>query len=123
MTITVFLSLEIHEAPDGADPGVVAAPFVEALVLAGPHVVVMSPVVGLLVHEPVAVHHVAGVDVGHVETLIEVGAVVCQLYHLTSHVEMLVQPHLVAAAVLQRESQMVTSQHKSQRFQNGLNTV
>ncbi len=61
-----------------------------------------SPVVGLLIYEPVAVHHVAGVEVGHAETVHEVGAVLLQLHHLTSHVKVLVQPHPVAATVLQR---------------------
>lgn len=114
MTRTVSPSLEIHEPPDGADPGVVAAPLIVALVLAGPQVVVAPPVVGLLVHQPVSVHHVAGVEVGHAETVHEVGAVVGQLHHLSAHVEMLVQPHLEAAAMLQRaEGSEVTTQHKS----------
>lgn len=69
------------------------------------------PVVGLLVHEPVAIHHVAGVEVGDVETVHEVGTVVRQLSHLTSHVKMLIQPHPEAVAMLQRaEGQRVTQQ-------------
>lgn len=110
-TRTLLLSLEIHESPDGANPRVVAAPVDEALVLAGLQVVVTSPVVWLLVYEPVAVHHVAGVEVGDAITVHEVGAVVRQLHHLTSHVKMLVQPHPVAVTVLQRAGRSkITSQ-------------
>lgn len=82
------------------------------------------PVVGVLVDEPVALH-VAGVEVGHVETIHEVGAVVCQLHHLTYHVEMLVEPHPEVAAVLQRAgrsegyiSTKVTIFHTSLRILN-----
>ena len=99
----MFPSLEIREAPDGADPGAVAAPLAEAPVLAGLQVVVAPPVVGMLIQQPVAVHHVAGVEVGQTETVHEVRAVVGQLHHLASHVEVLVQPHLGAAAVLRGE--------------------
>lgn len=105
------MSLEIHESPDGAHPGVVGLPVAKALVLARLQVVVTPPVVGLFVHEPVAIHHVAGVEVGDVETVHKVGAVIRELNHLTSHVEMLVQPHPEATAVLQRaEGQRVTQQ-------------
>ena len=95
------LSLEVHDAPDGTDLRVHASPVVVPPVLAGAHVVVAAPVVGLLVHQPVAVHHVAGVEVGHAEAVHEVGAVVAQLIHLAGHVGALVQPHPEVTAVLQ----------------------
>ena len=96
-----MLSLEIHETPDGADPGAHGVPLAEAPVLAGPQVVVAPPVVGVLVQQPVAIHHVAGVEVGEAEAVHEVGAVLHQLHHLTPHVEVLEQPHPEAAAVLE----------------------
>lgn len=75
-TRTFRLSLEIHEAPDGANSGAVAPPLAEAPVLAGPQVVVTSPEVGLLIQQPVAVRHGAGVEVERAETIHEVGAVI-----------------------------------------------
>ena len=48
-----------------------------------------------------AVHHVAGVDVGHAEAVLDIGTVVVQLLHLATHVGAIVQPHPVGAAVLQ----------------------
>lgn len=103
------MSLEIHEAPDGADPGAVASPVAVAPVLPRPQVVVTPPVVGVLVQQPVAVRHAAGVEVVHAETVHEVGAVVRQLHHLTAHVEMLKQPHPEAATVLRRAGVKVHS--------------
>ena len=96
-------SSEVHDASDGTDPGAHAAPVVVPPVLAGPHVVLPAPVVGLLVHHPVSVHHVAGVEVGHVEAVHEVGAVVVQLHHLSAHVVAVVQPHPEVATVLRRQ--------------------
>ena len=95
------LSLEVHDTSDGADPGAHASPVAVSPVLARPQVVVLSPVVGLLVHEPVAVHHVAGLDVGHAVAIHDVGAVVVQLCHLAAHVVAVIDPHSVGAAVLQ----------------------
>lgn len=100
--ITILPYLKIHQSPDGTHPGVVAPPVTETLILARFQVVVTPPVVGLLVNEPVAIDHVAGVKVGDVVTVHEVGAVIPQLNHFTSHVEMFIQPHPEAATVLQK---------------------
>lgn len=80
-----------HVASDGAD---------EVAVLAGPHVHHPASVVGLLVHEPVALHHVAGHAVGHAVMLHDVFAVLHQLIHLTSKVLPLIDPHPVGSPVL-----------------------
>ena len=47
------------------EPGAAHAHVPEAPVLSGPQVHHLASVVGLLVHQPVAVHHVAGHAVGH----------------------------------------------------------
>ena len=93
-------SVEVGDPSEGADLGAQASPVVEPPVLAGPHIVLPALVVGLVVHQPVAVHHVAGVDVGHTETVLDVGAVVAQLIHLAAHVRTIVHSHSVLATVL-----------------------
>lgn len=54
---------------------------------------------GLLVHQPVAIHHVAGHAVGHAVTVHDVVTVVHQLIHLTTKVLSLVDPHPVGSPV------------------------
>lgn len=103
LTRIVFLSLEIHETSDWAHPGVCATPITEAPVLARPQVVVTAPVMGLLVHQPVAIYHAAGVEIWHTETVHKIGTVVCQLRHCASHVEMFIQPQLEGTIVLKAE--------------------
>lgn len=60
------------------------------------------PVVVLLIHQPVAICHIAGVEVGEAETVHEIRTVIRQFHHSAFHVEMLIQPHPEAATVLQR---------------------
>ena len=72
----------------------------EAPVLSGPHVHHPALVVGLLVHQPVAVHHVAGLAVGHAVTILEVLTVVHHLMHLATEVLLLVDPGPVGSPVL-----------------------
>lgn len=85
--------LIVHDAPNGADPGTPAAPLAEPLVLSGPNQVHPSPVVRVLIEEPVAVGYVAGEDVVYVETVHDAGAVVHQVHHLTSKLDPLIQTH------------------------------
>ena len=59
-----------------------------------------------------AVHHVAGVEVGETETFHKVRAVIRQLHHLTSHVKMLIQPQPEAAAMLQGEGRSKVISHQ-----------
>lgn len=94
--------VEVGDSPEGTDPWTGAAPVAVSTVLSGPQVVGPSPVVGLVVQQPVAVHHVAGVDVGHAQAVLDVGAVVADLLHLAGHVRALVQPYFIGTAVLQK---------------------
>ena len=111
-----ILFLEIHDASEGANPGAHSSPVVVLPVLSGPQVVLPALVVGLVVHQPVAVHHVAGVDVGHAETVLDIGAVVAQLHHLTSHIRAIIQPHLVVATVLWRQRMNLKVTYGFQKF-------
>ena len=72
----------------------------EAPVLAGPHVHHPASVLGLLVHQPVSVHHVAGLAVGHAVTILDVVTVVHHLMELTTEVLPLVDLHPELAPVL-----------------------
>lgn len=93
--------VEVSDPPEGTNPWTGAAPVAVSAVLPRPQVVGSSPVVGLVVQEPVAVNHVAGVNVGHAEAVLDVGAVIADLLHLAGHVGTLVQPDFVGATVLQ----------------------
>ncbi len=59
-----------------------------------------ASVVGLLIEEPVAVHHMAGLAVRHTETIHDVFTVIHQFIHLSSEVVPLVDPHSVGSPVL-----------------------
>ena len=72
----------------------------EAPVLSGSQVHHPASVVGLLVHQPVAVHHVAGLAIRHVVTVHDVVAVLHQLMHLTTEVLPLVDPYSIGPFVL-----------------------
>lgn len=93
-------SVQVADSSDGADSGADASPVAEPPVLPGPHVVRPALVVGLVVQQPVAFHHVTGVEVGHAEAVLDVWAVVQHFVHLTGHVGAFVEPHLVGATVL-----------------------
>lgn len=99
-SISWFLT-RICDAPDGADPGQIAHFQVpEIPVLAGPDVQHPASEVGLLEHQPVAVHHLAGLAVGHAETLHHVVTVIHELVHLPAKVLPLVDPHSEGSPVL-----------------------
>lgn len=94
----------IGYASDGADSGQVAHFQVSEIpVLARPDVQHPASEVRLLKHQPVAVHHVAGLAVGHAETLHHVVAVIHELVHLSSEVLPLVDPHSEGSPVLYRK--------------------
>lgn len=104
-------SVDVSDSFEGADSRADASPVAVPPVLAGSEVVHPALVVGLIVQQPVAVHHVTGVEVGHAEAVLDVWAVVHQLVHLARHVGALVQPHPVGASMLpQDETQDVTLQ-------------
>merc|ERR1712168_1796631 len=69
-----------------------------------PHVHHPASVVGLLVHQPVAVKHVAGLAVGHVVAVVDVVAVVHHLVELTTVVLPLPDLHPELAAVMRDHS-------------------
>lgn len=91
-----------------------ASPLIEPPVLARANQVLASPVLRVLVEDPVTVHHVAGGDVGGAEALQQGGAVVGQLDHLAPELWPLVDHHPVGALVLLRE--MFVSQQSSYLF-------
>ena len=91
----------VHDAPHGAEPGhVVHSHLLEVPVLSWPQVQHLAPVVGLLEHQPVAVHHVARLALRHVETILHVVTVVSQLVHLATEVLPLIDPHTEGSSVL-----------------------
>lgn len=95
----------VHNAPDGAELCDVAPHLSEVPVLSWPEVQHPASEAGLLEHQPVTVHHVAGLTVRHVKTIHYVVAVVAQLVHLASEVLPLVDPHSEGASVLWMKKQ------------------
>ena len=90
----------VSDTPHAHEPLAAHAHIPEAPVLSGPHVHHPSLVVGLLVHQPVSVHHVAGLAVGHAVTILDVVTVVHHLIGLTTEVLPLVDLHPELASVL-----------------------
>lgn len=90
----------VGDAPHAHEPDDAPAQVKEGPVLAGPHVHHLASELGLLVHQPVALHHIAGLAVGHAQTVRDVVTVLCQLIHLTSEVLLLVDPHPEGSPVL-----------------------
>ena len=100
------LLVEVSDSPERADPRTSAAPVAVPAVLAGSQVVGPPPVVGLVVQQPVAVNHIARVNVRHTETVLDVGAVIAHLQHLAAHVWTFIQSYFVRATVLQEEAHL-----------------
>ena len=92
--------LHVSDTPHAHEPAATHAHLPEAPVLSGPQVHHPASVVGLLVHQPVAVHHVAGHAVRHTVAVHDVVAVLHQLMHLTTKVLPLIDSHPVLASVL-----------------------
>ena len=90
----------LHNASNRPNPHGPHSHVPEASVLARPHVHHPAPVVGLLVHEPVALHHIAGLAVRHAETLLDGVTVVHELMHLPTEVLLLENPHAEGSSVL-----------------------
>jgi len=93
----------VRDAPDAHEPLAAHAQVPEAPVLSWSHVHHPASVLGLLVHQPVAVHHVARLAVGHAVTILEVVTVVRHLVELTAEILLLVDPHPVGSPVLYRD--------------------
>ena len=90
----------IPDTPHAHEPAATHAHVPEAPVLSGPQVHHPASELGLLVHQPVAVHHVAGHAVRHTVAVHDVVAVVHQLVTLTTEVLPLVDLHPVGSPVL-----------------------
>ena len=90
----------IHDTLHALEPHIAHAHLSEALVLSRPHVHLPASVLGLLVHQPVALHDVAGLAVSHAVTIHDGVTILHQLVHLASEVLPLVDPHPVVSSVL-----------------------
>lgn len=93
--------IKVGDSPERADPWTRTAPVTVSAVFARSQVVGPPPVVGLVVQQPVAVYHIARVNVRHTEAVLDVGAIVAHLLHLAGHIWTLIQLDFVGAAVLQ----------------------
>merc|ERR1719419_207906 len=98
-TYSTQLFLHVHDTLHAHELSATHAHVPEVPVLAGLHIHHLASVVGLLVHQPVTFHHVAGQAFIHAETLLDVVTVLHQLLHLTSKVLPLVDPHPVGSSV------------------------
>lgn len=78
--------LQLCDATHRANGRAHAAPVTMLVVLARAQEVLMAPVVWVLVEDPVALHNIAGGNVSPVEAVLQVGAVVAQLHHLSPKV-------------------------------------
>lgn len=67
------------------------------------HQILPPSVMGMLVEDPVAIHHIAGVDVIEMEALVQGGAIISQFHHLASELWALVDHHLMRTLVLQKQ--------------------
>lgn len=92
----------IQDAPHAHEPHAAASHHLpEAPVLPGSEVPHPALVVRILVHEPVAIHHVARhAAAGPVVTIHDGVAVVRHVHHLAHEVLPLVHPHPVGTSVL-----------------------
>ena len=101
----------IRDTLHAHEPGAAHAHVPEAPVLSGPQVHHLASVMGLLVHQPLAVLHVAGHAVGHAVAVLEVVAVVLQLNHLSTEVLPLVDLHPELATVLESQKKVARQEN------------
>lgn len=92
-------ALELGDPAEGAHGGRGGAPVCVAGVLAALQEVLASPVVRQLVEGPGAVGHHARVHLAELKGLVDRGAVLGPLHHLTAEVWPLVQPQLPHVAM------------------------
>ncbi|KAF3843563.1 hypothetical protein F7725_002412 [Dissostichus mawsoni] len=90
----------IGDAPHAHEPLAAHAHVFEVPVLSGPHVHHLASELGLLVHQPVTVHHVAGLALVHAVTIHDVVTVLHHLVTLTTEVLLLIDLHPELASVL-----------------------
>src|SRR4029434_1712404 len=94
------LITRIHDATHAHESGVAESLVPEASVLSRPHVHHSSSEVLLLIHESVAIHHIAGLAVRHVVAIHDGVTVIIQLHTLTTEALPLVNLHSVRSSVL-----------------------
>lgn len=99
-------SVIVSDSSDGTNSWADTSPVAVSPVLSWPQVVDSALVVWLIVQQPVAIHHVAGVEVRHAEAVLQIWTVIHQLVHLPGHVEAFVKPHLVGASVLVQDGKL-----------------
>ncbi len=88
----------VHDTPHAHESH--ATHIAEAPVLSRPEVRHSASVVGLLIEEPVAIHHMTGLAVRHAVTVHGAVTVIHHLVHLTHEVLPLVDLHSVGSPVL-----------------------
>lgn len=89
--------LKISDSAEGPGGGTGGPPVTELAVLPRPHKVLAPAVIGVLVESPVAVHHIAGVDVMTVEMILHWITVIAELHHLALEVGASVDAETVGA--------------------------
>lgn len=77
-----------------------AAPVTTGPVLPRAQEILASPVVRMLIEDPVALHDVAGINVTEAEAVIHVGAVIHELHSVSHHIRPVVDSHPVGSPVL-----------------------
>lgn len=94
--------LRFCDVSDRAEPHIVIVDLCEVPVLSWLQVNHPALVVRLLKHQPVALHHVAGLGARHLVAILDGVAVVSHLVHLPLKIGSLVDPHLKWARVLEK---------------------
>lgn len=92
--------LKVSDPSERANNGAGGTPVTVSPVLPSLHEVLSAPEVWVLIKDPVAVHHVTGVDMAVVEAVRHTGAVVHELHHVTAEVGLLIDAHPVGSPVL-----------------------
>lgn len=97
-------SVDLSDSPYRAEGRAAAAPLTVSPVLSGTQEILASPVMRVFVQHPVTLHHVDGVDVTGVETILQIWAVVHHLHILASKIRTPEDLHPVVALVLREET-------------------
>lgn len=94
----------LHEtaphSPKGANHGIHATPVVAGSVFSRSQEVLTASIVRVLVEGPEALHTVAGVDAVVTEAIVDIGAVIGELHHVSVHLGPVVDSHTVGSSVL-----------------------
>lgn len=111
--------LKISDSAEGPSGGTGGPPVTKLAVLPRPHKVLAPTVIGVLVQSPVAVHHVAGVDVMTVEMILHRITVVAELHHLSLEVGAPVDAEAVGALTgLRTHSELNSHSYPTKHIKN-----